>query len=361
MNLVEVAYESVACFIPLDRILMKRYLFVASLLLAYVSQTNAQSEEAHLPQVSDFHMSWSVSSEAVYSGLYGCASDPTVISVDGKLRMYYTGLDPESDRTVICVVTSIDGKSWQEIDTGHRLSGLALAGIPGQWDENIESAYVVKANGKYLMYYTGYTDKGDPLKGFPAALGIATSDDGIRFKRLGQLPALSPTMNGLDTHAIYSPVVVPYQDGFRMIYCGHAYSGPNPGVRILGATSKDGITWKKHSSAVLEGSPLLPWTKDGVGEPALLKDGDDYWLFFTGLLAEERCIGIAKGPTPFGPWEINRDPIISATDNAFANRQVLGPSVTIEAGKARMWLLGTCKDDEQIRIGYADSPWPPHP
>ena len=111
-----------------------------------------------------------------------------------------------------------------------------------------------------------------------------------------------------------------------MVYCGHAYAGKRVGVRLLGATSRDGLSWKRLPRPVLEGAAVGEWTRDGVAEPALVRDGDSWRLFFTGLKDEERAIGAARGPSPFGPWKVEKDPILRPTPGAFADRQLLAPS-----------------------------------
>ncbi|MGL4464185.1 MAG: hypothetical protein ACRDD1_14340 [Planctomycetia bacterium] len=297
---------------------------------------------------------WKVSAKPVFSGQYGCASDPTVLRHEGRYRMYYTGLHPQTGRTVLCLAESADGRTWSEVRTDALVKGLVLNGRDGEWDENLESAFVVKVGKEFRLYYSGYRDEGDPAKGFPAALGIAVSTDGVRFKRIGKGPALSPVKNSFDAEALYSPVVVKTESGYAMVYCGHAYSGKVPGVRLLGATSDDGVSWKRRVEPVLEGAAVGRWAKDGVAEPALVETEDGWRLFFTGLEDEERVVGLAKGSSPFGPWEVVKEPIVRPEKGTFADRQVLAPTVLLEKGVARMWLLGTRVGSEEITIGVAE-------
>lgn len=301
-----------------------------------------------------------------FSGQYSVASDPSIVRDGDIYRMYHTGLDVKTLRTIICEATSKDGLSWEYVPTGEEYKGMVLQGRSGKYDENLESCYVIKRDDEYLMYFSGYRDKGDPpleLKGFPAALFLAKSTDGVNFKRVSDKAILKPTNGWYDNDAIYSPTVIEYNDELVMIYVGHCYTKyhkiKSPGVYLLAATSKDGVKWKKESTPVMRPGGELKWMQEGGAEPDLVKGPDGkYYLFFTGLYKEERVIGVAWGDSPFGPWEINPNPIIKpGKKGSFDEHQVLAPFVIIEGDKVRMWYLGANKK-EQLATGYAESKWP---
>ena len=298
---------------------------------------------------------WKVGKNPVFRGQFGVASDPTVIRHKSVFRMYYTGLNPRNSRTVLCLAESQNGRDWSEVKSKSWIKGLILEGRDGKWDENLESAFVLKHQGKYLLYYSGYRDKGDPLKGFPASLGMAISEDGITFKRLGTQPILKPIKNGYDAHAVYSPVVVHHRGEFYMVYCGHCYeSSAKAGVRLLGAKSSDGIRWQRIKKPVLQAHDVGAWARDGVAEPALVFLDGTWHLYFTSLKGEERWIGHAQSNSPHGPWQVTPDPIIRPTKNSFANHLMLAPTLLKSGGKLKMWLLGTNQGSERIQIGLAE-------
>lgn len=75
---------------------------------------------------------------------------------------------------------STDGTEWEKWK-------VALeAGDKGSWEERVNRASVCKIDGKWLMWYTGQSRNN-------SAIGIATSDDGIRFTRMQQKPILVPS------------------------------------------------------------------------------------------------------------------------------------------------------------------------
>lgn len=305
---------------------------------------------------------WTNTAKPVFEGSY-TASDPTLLRDGTRLMMVATDLDVATNRTLLVAATSVDGLSWSFAGTPVPQPGTILQGRAGKWDENLETAELVRSGTGYLLYYSGYRTNGFPAPGFPAAMGLATSQDGRNFVRVSDAPTLQPTPGWYDNDATYSPTVLRDGTGFVMLYVGHAYTrtdkiGGAAGVYLLGATSSDGRLWTKRASPVISPGGGLPWMRDGAAEPSLVKGPDGaYYLFFTGLAGEARVIGVARGTSPFGPWEINPTPIVAPSSGQFDESVVLGPYVIIEAGKARMWFLGADRT-ERIRIGYEEAAWP---
>ncbi len=312
---------------------------------------------------------WEQRPDPVFSGQY-IASDPTVLSgrPGEPYRMFYTcyrvpdgPFDPDTVRSAICAATSPDGFAWTEVAAGDPTTpGLVLAGREGEWDENLEGSFALYRDGRYLLYYSGYRHIGYPALGYPAALAVAESTDGITFTRVSDGPILPPTAGWYDNDAVYSPAIVESDDGLVMVYAGHCYTDCERGFgnTLLGATSPDGIAWEKIDEPILRGGlDGADWTGDGVAEPGLTQGPDGRWyLFFTGLAGEGREIGIAVGDTPLGPWQVNPEAIVGP-GAGFDRSGTLAPSVLIEGSRVRLWYLGMAPD-EDIAIGYAETAWP---
>ena len=303
---------------------------------------------------------WSKSPDAMFSGQY-IASDPAVLRDGNLYRMFYTCWIPQDPHflAAICEAKSLDGLTWSHMDGGEHQT-IVMQGRAGEWDEHLEASFVVKRDGEYLLYYSGYRHEGYPAMGFPAALAVAKSADGVTFERVRDEPILSPTPGGLDNDAVYSPTIIAQGDELLMIYAGHCYTTCDAGygVSLLGARSSDGIHWQKESEPVMLPIDGLGWTRDGVAEPGLLAGPDgQYYLFFTGLKDEERAIGGARGASPFGPWDVSPDPIVAPSNNGFDDAGVLAPDVHVEGDVARMWFLATDKSGH-FAIGYAEAAWP---
>jgi len=315
---------------------------------------------------------WHKNAAAVYSAPTHIASDPSVIADESVFRLAYTGVDlsnPMSPHSSIALATSSDSMTWSAVSSltvsTATANGDVLRGRPGMWDENLETPLLMKTLSGYMLYYSGYRDATSPAglgKGFPASLGLATSRDGLTFTRAQFDPVLTPTPGSFDADAIYSPDIIPYQSGYLMVYAGHCYKDcPGaPGVRILGATSSDGIHWSKLPQPLLAPSSPPDWMRDGVAEPALLMGPDgDLYLFFTGVKDNERVIGVARGASPTSTWDVNPDAIVTPSAGSFDEIGDIAPTVLLENGTVRMWFVGRNRSG-QYAIGYAEAPWPLH-
>src|SRR4051812_4884858 len=157
---------------------------------------------------------WRARAAPVYEDSFNhVASDPSVVRDGAGYRMAYTGTDfrhPDGPRASLCIATSPDGFAWTPVaTTDGNTSGMVgevLRGREGSWEENLEGAFLQRRANDWLLYYSGYTDvplPGAPAKGFPAALSVARSTDGLTFTRLSDAPLLSPTVGGYDDDAVY--------------------------------------------------------------------------------------------------------------------------------------------------------------
>jgi predicted GH43/DUF377 family glycosyl hydrolase len=335
-----------------DECIMRKTIFFLSLLTLWSAMAMAQETE------------WPVFTrwdEPLFTGQFKVVSDPAIIHESDLYRMYYTCIDFfDEPRVMLCQATSTDGYKWVNVAVDNRIEGLMLRGREGEWDENLEGAYVIHYNEEYLLYYSGYRDKGgNPAKGFPAALALATSSDGVHFERYADDPILERTPGWYDNDAVYSEVVFEYEGRLAMIYVGHCYTKCDYAIStsLVAATSPDGRVWTRREAPVLLRDPEIPWMSEGVAEPSLVTEADgSYTLFFTGLQGERRVLGMARGETPFGPWEINPDPILEPMPNSHDAGGVLAPHVLIEDGIARMWYLAQGIEG-YVTLGYAEAEW----
>lgn len=315
---------------------------------------------------------WTKQSNRMYISNLNEAADPCVIKQGTTYKMFYSdssgGAFPQ--HSVICQATSTSSNSgFTPVSTPGKIRpGLALDGRAGQWDENIETAFVWFDGSGYFMFYVGYPNSfSTPLA--PSQIGLAYSADGITFTRVQSDPILTRSTNLLapDHDFISSPSITYYNGKYYMVYCGwNIGSGPENGIRILGATSTDFLHWTKNSTPILQSSNVnQPWAVDGVAEPEIQVGSDGkFYLFFTGcwtdpVKGDTLSIGEAVSSTPFGTLDINPNAIVvsSSSVSSFDYKGCVAPSVLFDGSTARMYFAGQDKD-VVYSVGYASRAWP---
>ena len=306
-----------------------------------------------------------LSSPVVAGQFPNLSGDPAILADGDRYRMFFTSPNLQRLQGAIAEATSSDLENWTPVDSGTEVTGkgLVLLGLAGRWNEQLETAFAIKNNDTYYLYYVGYPKVGWPMN--PGQIGLATSSDGVHFTHKSNKPVLAVTANNYDASGLYSPVVIKYQEQFLMIYAGHCYASNRvtPGIYLLSASSNDGLVWTKNKDPVLSPVPTVSWLEHGVAEPALVLGPDaNYYLFFTANLGDEqlRCIAVGRSENPLGPYTLASQPILSGTPGMFDEKGVLAPHVLIEGSKLRMWYL-TSRFEEPAdihNIGYAEMPWP---
>lgn len=128
------------------------------------------------------------------------------------------------------------------------------------WDESIrERGFILKENGAFRMWYTGYRDNGVKY------LGYATSKDGIKWERYPGNPVFDQKWT--------EDIFVLKSDGKYFMYA----EGPGDVAHLL--TSADGITWQEEGDLV-----ILTTKGDTVpgpyGTPSVIIENNKWHLFY---------------------------------------------------------------------------------
>jgi predicted GH43/DUF377 family glycosyl hydrolase len=319
---------------------------------------------------------------------HGVISDPTILYEDGLYRMWFTAaLHPYTDEQVLgtAYAESEDGLIWRpRIDsvTGEPL--LVLHPTPGGWDASgVETPFVLKQpTGQYLLYYTGTL----PPEGSNSwAIGLATSNDGITWNKVGD----SPVMEGLggwegpffdETAAdwpkiggVSEPSVLfnNYQNLYQMWYSALGYKESKLAFRMGYATSVDGIIWQHHPEPVLE-PDVGGWDSAVVSHVNVVyEQGLGYHLFYFGTseelyrYAEEN--GAAMIPGSIGHafsfdglgWKKDSNPVLSIVPETWEAWMIGGPSALIQDNQVKLWYFGSAEYDTfEFHIGFATARLP---
>lgn len=299
------------------------------------------------------------------------SGDASVLRRDGKFWNYHTCYAIDRQGTDTCLAISEDGGTWALVDTGDPMSlGRVLRSELDAWDAAHETPFAIQWKGETWLYAVGYSP---PSAGFLGAssvqLAVARSKDGVKFSQTeGPLFPLE----GLDSHGLTSPSLVEYQGELVMLYSGWCLDpAVCPRVKegklvsLLGATSSDGLTWKKRPEPVALDTGL-PWAPDGFAETHLVFDPQSgkFLLYFQGLAPKAHLVGLGWAEHPFGPWTWLPDPILAPEMlGPWANGGVVAPHALIEENKAYLWFSGEEKDPSTgktrtFRIGLATAEGP---
>jgi predicted GH43/DUF377 family glycosyl hydrolase len=199
---------------------------------------------------------------------------------------------------------------------------------------------VIRFHDEYLNLYSEYD-------GHTWHTALAASRDGFHWDKRGRV--LSPEgWEGSYIAANGSAVVV----GDQIFYWYQAGDPP----RIALARSKGGKTWAKAPEAVVPVGPRGSFDERGVSDPYVIRAGDAFYLFYTGLdRAKRQRLGIAKSADGVAWSKLWSNPILEMGGRAAFDENGLGePAVWTSAGA--WWMLYTGRSaGEQRRIGLAKS------
>lgn len=135
------------------------------------------------------------------------------------------------------------------------------------------------------------------------------------------LVALTPRFfpNRYDSGHVSGPVVVPApppERGYRMYFAGYtlAVTGGREGVARTGvAESADGVSWKKRAGGPVLGPSLVKFSDaSAVAEPAVVKKGDTWYMFYIGTSSEgATTIGLATSADGLSWNKDARNPVLT--------------------------------------------------
>ena len=244
------------------------------------------------------------------------ASCPVVLRAADGYRMWYYGreqgfpqLAPEHAREAIPMgrsglAISRDGLQWQKVPgPGYHGSVLDPNPLPGQFDSfQVGTTEVLLIGAEYRFYYQGgrlgSQRQGERTRpGFPLAIGIAHSPDGLHLRRLpGPAPDgawLSPGQPGeWDEWYVAFPRVNRLPSlGYRL-----TYSGAGPGGAAIGvADSPDGLQWEKRGPVFSPTTDPTAFDSRSVGSRCIISYGGRYLMAYEAVDQAGRFrIGLAE-------------------------------------------------------------------
>lgn len=237
----------------------------------------------------------------------------------------------------------IDPGAWVAGPTG---SGPAIIPDPDGIEfesSSIEDPSILLDGNTYRIYYTGR-----PRDSGESQLGLKASTDGKSWEALG-----SPlVIHGETSDNLSDPVVVRIAPEYIMAYRRTSTSG-QPSIAI--ATSADGVSWSRESTAVTVGHPGA-WDGGDVDAPAMLRFRNQLFLWYIGRGQQSTIpkLGLA---TSFDNRKFSKssfNPILAANGGNLDDRGIADPWIDLEGETLRMWYVGLTWGD-RTTINHAVS------
>ncbi len=182
-------------------------------------------------------------------------------------------------------------------------------------------------------------------------IGVARSDDGIRFERFRSAPVLVLEAD-FEKESVMNPFVM-YDGGrFRMWYAAGETYEPNV---ICCAESENGVEWKKYpGNPVFSANPEKEYEQERIGAVDILKEGNGYLMFYIGYRdIHTACICAARSKDGVTGWErVPENPLVMPSPGEWDADSCYKPTVVREEdGTYRLWYNGRAGGAEYI--GYA--------
>lgn len=265
---------------------------------------------------------------------------PVVLYDNGLYRMWYHGLGRPTGqpwKTYIFYKESNDGISWTNSENPIIYPGT-------NWDSKcVSPGAVIKENGIYKMFYTGYSDEYMNWH-----IGLATSPDGINWTKYPQ-PIINGT-SGWEYQIVVSSVIK-----INEIYYLYYSSGNMPPHKIGVATSADGISFTKYS-----GNPILtndkPWELQGVWDGSVIVDDGKLKMVYQN--SNNTGFGFATSMDGFNWTKDNANPFFTnqSSANNWALSYIAFPFILKTTTEYRIYYCGRGLNSSVLKIGMMRKP-----
>jgi len=273
----------------------------------------------------------------VLGGDYGTCFDVCVLQEEQTYRMWFSWRPKAS----IALSESADGIHWSK--------PVVVLGPRKEtgWEDDLNRPVVIKRGREYQMWYTGQ------VKG-RSAIGLATSPDGVTWKRAADKPVLTPELPW-EKVAVMCPHVLydeqsPNQP-YRMWYSGGEQNEPNA---IGYATSADGLRWNKcQGNPIFRPAEKTEWERHKVTACQVIRQGDWHVMFYIGFRNEATAqIGLARSRDGVTDWQRHpANPIVPVGGGKTWDRDACyKPFAIFDGQRWLLWYNGRQGPTEQIGL-----------
>lgn len=267
--------------------------FILHSLVSLVFYLSACAEKPIVSRSESPTAKTTVTSTAIKPGDH---PDPSVIRVNGT---YWAVATTSAWAPAFTLMSSEDLTTWQ-------VRSAVFQKVPAWSDGNYWAPEIVQMDGIYFVYYTAKNKKSKRLC---VAVAKAHRPEGP-YKDHG--PLVCEKVGSIDAATVID------ETGQKFLLWkedGNSQKKPTP--IHLQRLSKDGTKLIGTKTATITND--VPWEKNLVEAPFVLKRNDFWYMFYAGSdCCGRECkyaVGVARAKTLLGPWEKNpANPIVASND-----------------------------------------------
>lgn len=240
---------------------------------------------------------------------------------------------------------------------------ILTKGAEGEWDSGfVFAGYVLFHDGMFHMVYSGGVELGMT----PAALGYATSTDGLVWTKYAHNPVLELDLD-MTEGGIGIPVPVLVDDGW-MVYFERRGTPSGSADAILRATAPDPTgPWTVDYTPVFEKGTRPDWDYLALDLASVVGDGDRTVLYYVthkpieGVGMATSLDGITwtryNDPATTENRFLNSDPVFTTGESqAWDEHVISSPVMAYTPHGWEMFYGGSGDRGASMAIGYATSP-----
>ena len=295
---------------------------------------------------------------------------PTVIVRDGEYWLYYAGGDREGRRR-ICLAIAPKERPAAFRHVGPVLDAGGEDDFDAKWQVCPRPFQVGK---KWYMIYTGLPKTGwtKGLGHSIQGLGMAESDDGVSWRRLGMNPTLTgnqfeefPGNSSIGGGGPPLPVPGPGGAVTYRLYCSLPVGRRSPDLRTdqeklaMVGHSRDGLTWSGFR-IVMRRRPEIAREDCAANYPVVWRDGELFRCLYCCIGTRWGAYSIAEAVSADG-YEWYRGTggddnlaLAPAQDDGWEGSMTCYPTVVHEPGRLRVYYNGNGYGATGIGMAVAD-------
>jgi hypothetical protein len=258
-----------------------------------------------------------------------------VVETDHRVRVWFSTRDAHNrSQTAWALIDLREPHRVLELSAEPVLAPGALGAFD---DSGAMLSWIVRHDRRWLMYYVGW-NLGVTVP-FRNALGLAVSDDGLRFCRAFRGPIVD--RSATEPHFVTAGCVLVEGARWRMWYVGCVewivHEGrPRHRYHIKYAESADGVHWDRSGAVAIDFKDASEYA---ISRPSVIRDPDRYRMWYSTRGTAYR-IGYAESPD--GATWTRRDDLagIDVSPHGWDSEMIAYPHVFDHGGRRYMLYNG---------------------